>query len=161
MPANFYNDAATSTITGTLNVTSDARTGAVGKIVSDNGAFTSDGAGNITVTSMTGQSNMLPQTSTVTPPTLASNGTIATANLSISRVTTGGAVTGCILQAGTFAGQTIAVFNESGNSITMATAATSKVSSGTSNVISANTGNYYTWDSLVSPATWVCIGHGI
>jgi len=83
-------------------------------------------------------------------PSVASSGTISTANLGTSRVTTAGAVTGVIMAAGTIAGQTVIVVNESGNSITMAAAATSNVADGVSCVIAANRAMWFVWDSSTS-----------
>jgi hypothetical protein len=78
---------------------------------------------------------------------LASSGTITTSGLGVSRVTTSGAVTGVIMQAGTTNGQGCIVINESANSITMAASATSNVADGTSDVIAANTARRFVWDS--------------
>ncbi len=83
-------------------------------------------------------------------PTLSSSGTISTSGISASKVTTSGAVTGVILQAGTIDGQIVVVENTSGNSITMATAATSNVIDGTSDVIAANNARGYIWNSTNS-----------
>lgn len=126
----------------------------------DSGKITTDGAGNITVVGLQGLLQALPQ-NTGTAPTLASSGTIATAGLTTTRVTTGGAVTGVILAAGTKAGQVVMVVNESANSITMAAAATSNVQSGTTNVIPASAGAIYVWDSLASTPVWVCVARGV
>lgn len=76
---------------------------------------------------------------------LASSGTISTAGLDVSRVTTSGAVTGVILQAGTYNGQRVLVSNESGNSVTFAASGTSNVAAGTGAVIAANTSHLLVW----------------
>jgi hypothetical protein len=85
-------------------------------------------------------------------PALANNGTIATTNTPVSRVSPAGAVTGIILQAGVKAGQQCIVVNESANSITFAAAATSHVADGVSAVISAQRSMAFTWDT--STALW-------
>lgn len=74
-------------------------------------------------------------------------GTIATAGVGTSRVSTGGAVTGAILQAGTFAGQKCTVINESGNSITFDVVGTSHVADGNSAVIAGNRAMDFTWNT--------------
>lgn len=85
-----------------------------------------------------------------TAPSIGNNGTISTASLGSSRVTTAGAVTGIILQAGTAAGQTVIVVNESANTLTMAASGTSNVADGTSCVIAANRAMWFVWDSGTS-----------
>jgi hypothetical protein len=85
-----------------------------------------------------------------TSPTLASSGTIATANLGISRVSPSGAVTGVILESGTVSGQMIVVMNQSANQITFAAAATSHVIDGTSDIIAANNARLYMWNDANS-----------
>jgi hypothetical protein len=76
---------------------------------------------------------------------LTTGGSIATANISISRVTTSGAVTGVILASGTVSGQIVTVVNESANSITFAVSGTSHVADGTSDIIAANTARSFVW----------------
>jgi|SRR6266699_999373 len=80
-----------------------------------------------------------------TVPSIATSGTINTAGLGFSRVTTAGAVTGVILQAGTQQGQQVVVVNTSANSITFAVVGTSNVADGTSDVIAALTSARYSW----------------
>jgi hypothetical protein len=82
--------------------------------------------------------------------TIASSGTITTAGVDQARVTTSGAVTGVILQAGTYANQACVVVNESANSITFAAVGTSNVADGTSAVIAANRMMVFRWDSGTS-----------
>jgi hypothetical protein len=65
-------------------------------------------------------------------------------------LTTGGAVTGVILSAGTIDGQECVLVNTSANSITFATAATSNVADGTSAVIAANTRMSLTWSQTAA-----------
>lgn len=88
--------------------------------------------------------------SSASAASVASSGTITTAGLDVSRVTTSGAVTGVILQAGTYAGQYCTVINESANSITMAASGTSHVADGTSDVIAANSARRYVYDTGTS-----------
>jgi hypothetical protein len=125
-----------------------------GGLYADNGALSTDGAGNLIVASLVSGASIATKQNTGTAPTIATSGTISTAALGISRVTTGGAVTGVIMQAGTFAGQEVWVVNESANSITFAAVATSNVSNGVSGVIAALNGRKFVWDSLSTPAAW-------
>jgi len=85
-------------------------------------------------------------------PVLATNGTISTSGLGVTRVSPGGAVTGVILQAGTVAGQACTVINESvaANSITFAAAGTSNVADGTSAVLVGLRSMAFTWDTATS-----------
>lgn len=85
-----------------------------------------------------------------TAATIASSGTITTAGVDQARVTTSGAVTGVILQAGTYANQPCVVVNESANSITFAAVGTSNVADGTSAVIAANRCMIFRWDAGTS-----------
>jgi len=96
----------------------------------------------------------LPSYSVLRPPgqsdaatTVATSGTIFPTGLSVVRLTTGGAVTGVILDKGSSPGQTVTLVNESGNSITMAAAATSNVADGTSAVLAANRAFWLVWDT--------------
>lgn len=85
-------------------------------------------------------------------PVLASNGTIITAGVAVARVAPGGAVTGVILQSGSYGGQEVWVVNEStgANSVTFAAAATSNVADGTSSAIAGLTARKFVWDSVTS-----------
>jgi hypothetical protein len=83
------------------------------------------------------------------PAALATSGTIATAGVGASVVTTTGAVTSAVLQPGTASGQQVTVVNQSANSITFA-ATGSNVASGNSAIIAANTSRLFTWDSITS-----------
>lgn len=84
-----------------------------------------------------------------TAASIASSGTITTSNVGLARVTTSGAVTGVILQAGA-AGQIVTVVNESANSITMAVSGTSHVADGTSDIIAATSARRYVYDGGTS-----------
>lgn len=77
---------------------------------------------------------------------LATGNTITTAGLTTAQVTNTAAVTGIIMQAGTFDGQEITVLNRSGNSITFA-AASSNVSDGSSDVIAATSARRFVWSA--------------
>ena len=90
-----------------------------------------------------------------TPGTLASSGTISHNGKNYVRVTTGGAVTGVIMQKGRQDGQLLIIENVSANSITFATAATSFVRAGTSAVIAANSIAIATWNNNDSRWTFV------
>lgn len=82
-----------------------------------------------------------------TVPTLANNGTIATAGVHMSRVTTAGNVTGAILGGGVFDDQHVVVVNESGNTITFDVSGTSHVAGGTGVIIAANRSQLFVWDT--------------
>jgi hypothetical protein len=112
------------------------------------GQFTTFGALNA--------QNLLTLAQSGSAPSVATSGTIATANLGVSRVTTAGAVTGVILASGTVAGQLVIVVNESANTITFAAVGTSHVADGTSDVIAANTARMFVWDS--SNSRWYRCG---
>lgn len=132
-----------------------------GNIISDNGTFSTDGAGNLTATSVTaaikasgGNVNagtlQLVET-TAAAQSLANGNTITlAANTSVVRVTTAGAVTGIIMAANTAGnGQCVIVINTSGNTITFA-ASGSLVADGASAVIAANRCMFFVWDSTES-----------
>jgi Pectate lyase superfamily protein len=89
-----------------------------------------------------------------TAPATATSGTIATAGLGVSRVAPAGAVTSVVLQAGTVAGQTVTVVNESAaaNTITFnTTPATAHVAdSATEPAIAGLTARSFVWDSGTS-----------
>ena len=84
-------------------------------------------------------------------PDPGAGGTIATAGLVVSRVNPAAARSGCILQAGTQAGQVVWVVNEAAaNSITMAASGTSNVADGASDVVNGLTARCFVWDSSTS-----------
>lgn len=83
-------------------------------------------------------------------PTLASSGTITHSGSGTVVVTTGGAVTGAIVQVGTRPGQKLTVINNSANTITMAVVGTSNVANGTGCIISALAAITLTWNALDS-----------
>jgi hypothetical protein len=85
-------------------------------------------------------------------PALASNGTIATAGVAVARVAPAGAVTGAILQAGTYGGQEIWVINESAaaNTVTFAASGTSNVADGTSSAIAGLVARKFVWSSATN-----------
>ena len=109
-----------------------------------------EGALNFTAKAGVGFSHTISLGQSASAPSVASSGTITTANTGVSRVTTAGAVTAVVLQAGTVAGQVCIVVNESGNSITFAAAGTSNVADGVSAVIAANRAMWFVWDSGTS-----------
>ena len=85
-----------------------------------------------------------------TAQTVAAGNTITTANLGAARVTATGATGTLILQAGTVAGQTITVINESAFTLTFNTAGTSHVADGASDAILTLTARTFTWDAGTS-----------
>lgn len=119
----------------------------VNKIVSlPNGAtlnFYSDAYSTLTASySANGKAPIVSATS----PDPGAGGTIATAGLNVSLVTPASARTGIILQAGTYNGQEVTVINQSAsNSLTMATAGSSNVADGTSDVIAALKAAVFRW----------------
>lgn len=82
---------------------------------------------------------------------LTTGGTIPTAGLYETRIAPAAAVTGVILQAGTYPAQEIMVVNESiaANSATPAVAATSNIADGVSGAIAGLTAKGYIWNSVV------------
>lgn len=95
-----------------------------------------------------------PRTGTV--PTLAGSGTVSHNGCGVSIVTTGGAVTGIIVQVGTVHGQELTIVNASANTITMAAAATSNVAGGTAAIVPANAALKLIWNALDS--RWYDVG---
>lgn len=85
-------------------------------------------------------------------PALATNGTITSAAVGVARVAPASAVTGIVLQSGTFAGQECAVINQSTtlNSITFAASGTSHVASGTACIIAGLTAKKFVWNTATS-----------
>ena len=63
------------------------------------------------------------------------------------RLNPAGNITGVILAPGNRNGQMIVLFNESGNTITFAAAATSHVADGATTAIPASTGRLLVWNS--------------
>ena len=104
--------------------------------------------------------NVMTAVQSPTSPAIATNGQVATAGLSVSRVNPAGAVTGITVQAGTVAGQLIAVVNEAvaANTLTLnTTPATANVAdSATETAISGLTARLYVWDT--STALWYRVG---
>lgn len=122
------------------------------QIKSDNGAVSTDGAGNATVgTLATSQ-----QTGVVT--TLANGNTLTPGSTGVLRVTAAAAVTGLILAAGARAGQQVTVVHEgvAANTLTFAASGTSNVADGTSDVITGPSARAFVWDSVT--ALWYKIG---
>ncbi len=85
-----------------------------------------------------------------TAPDVADNGTIATANVTVARVQPAGSRTGVILEAGTVAGQKLVVENNSANTITFATAATSNVADGATSPIPALCCRTFYWSAAAT-----------
>lgn len=82
----------------------------------------------------------------------AGSGTIATAGVGVARTSPASAITGVILAAGAFAGQTCLVVNEAvvANSVTFAASGTSNVANGVGEVIPGLSAKLYIWDSGTS-----------
>jgi hypothetical protein len=79
----------------------------------------------------------------------ASSGTITTSGVGVARVAPTGNITGVVLQAGTLAGQTIFVVNESAFTVTFA-ASSSNVADAATSAIPANSARHFVWDSSTS-----------
>ncbi len=91
-----------------------------------------------------------------TIPTLASSGTVTHNGCGVAIVTTGGAVTGAIVQVGSKDGQHLAIVNTSANTITMAAAGTSNVAGGTAAIVPASAALLLVWSA--SQSRWYDIG---
>jgi hypothetical protein len=96
-----------------------------------------------------------PQETVGTVMTITNNATIPSGS-GIVRVTTAGAVTGIILQAGLFAGQTVTVIHEgaAANTITFAAVATSNVMDGVADVLTGPSARIFVWDPLFATPSW-------
>lgn len=83
---------------------------------------------------------------------LAGSGTISTVSTNYVRLAPAAAVTGIILQAGTYHGQVIVVQNTSAaaDTITFAASGTSNVADGASAVITGPSQKMFVWDSVTS-----------
>lgn len=81
---------------------------------------------------------------------IATNGTITTAGVFVARVAPAAAVTGVVLQAGSFGSQEVWVLNESAaaSSVTFAASATSNVADGTSSALAGLTARKFVWNSV-------------
>lgn len=131
-----------------------------GTIISDNGLFSTDGAGNLTATSIIAAINAsggnintgtLQLVTTTNTAQVLSNGNTITlpANTSVVRVNPGAAVTGIILPTGTINGQIIVVINiaAAADTVTFAAAATSHVADGVAAVITGPAMKVFVWDT--------------
>lgn len=76
------------------------------------------------------------------------NGNTIVTNITVSRVNPAGNVTGIILQKGNAPGQEVTVINESAFTVTFAAVGTSFVANGTAEVIAANSGRRYLWNTV-------------
>lgn len=83
---------------------------------------------------------------------IASNGTITTQAIGFARFAPAAAVTGLIMEAGFYHGQTIVVANTSAaaDTMTFAASGTSNVADGTSAVITGPSQKMFVWDSVSS-----------
>lgn len=108
--------------------------------------------GNLSATSSLLLSSGIYYKVSATTPAIANDGTIATANVSVARVTPAGAVTGIIIGAGAADGQQLVVVNNGAgaSTLTMATAATSNVADGTACVIAGLTARSFVWDNTAA-----------
>ena len=171
MSINSYENGTapdTTVIVGSLIVQSEPGQGSLSSVSFDGGAFTTDGAGNVShMGNMSPNSIIGAQSATAfvpasgggaggTIPTVAANGT----GLTETRIAPAGAVTGAILQAGTKGGQIIVVTNESAaaSTVTFAAVATSNVAGGVTDSIAGLHAHMFIWDSLSTPAAWFMVG---
>lgn len=118
--------------------------------------FFSDAGVTITMQMLAG---ILALGQSATTPDPGNAGTIATANLGITRVTPAAARTGVILAAGTQPGQLVIVRNEAAqaNSITFAASGTSNVSDGVNDIILGGQDALYEWSSAAN--LWVRVNN--
>lgn len=95
-------------------------------------------------------SNIMTAVESAAAPAVITGGTINTAGLGSSRVSPAGAVTGVILQPGTFPGQEVWVVNEAvaANTVTFAASGTSNVADGAAAAIAGLTARKFVWDSV-------------
>lgn len=109
-------------------------------------AFYSDAY--VTLTGQVKNGNFVPPVS-ATAVAIGAAGTIATANIGVSRVSPVAARTGCILAAGTLNGQQCWVTNEAvvGNYIQFDVAATSNVADGINTIIPGLSARLFIWDN--------------
>lgn len=91
-----------------------------------------------------------------TVPTIANSGTFTHNNCGTMVVTTGGAVTGTIVQLGTYHGQMLTLINNSANTITMAAAGTSNVAAGVAAIVPATAALSLVYNALDSK--WYDVG---
>ena len=124
-----------------------------GNLSSDNGNFSTDGNGNVSIGTLKeavnqGTAQALSTGNTITLP----------ANTGIVRVSAAAAVTGIILPAGTIDGQTITVIHISAaaNTITFAASGTSHVADGASDVITGPSCRVFKWSAQDS--LWYKVG---
>jgi hypothetical protein len=86
-----------------------------------------------------------------TVATIATSGTISfSPGQSVIRVTSAGAITAVVLQAGAVPGQIVIVVNEGAYSMTPAVAATSNIANGVTAVINTLTAMAFVWDSVTA-----------
>lgn len=146
-------------VAGTVSLRRADVTGAMHDALTMNqatGALTSqDGH---TVNGVLAANGTLTGAQSATAAVIATSGTIATAGVVVARVAPAAAVTGVILEAGTYAGQMCWVVNESAaaDSVTFAASGTSNVADGTSDVIDGLTARLFVWDS--GAALWFRAG---
>jgi len=136
-------DSATSYLYMNCTYSSTISTGGTGHILFASGSGNCTLGANLT---LYGAFKLAQSSSAVA---ITNNYAIATASLGVSRVNPGGNVTGVTLSAGTSAGQTVAVVNESAYTITFA-ASSSNVADGSSDVIAAKSAAWFLWDSGTS-----------
>jgi len=122
-----------------------------GNLNSDNGNFSTDGAGNVAYNGIKGQG----ETAAGSLQTLAANGNTITlvANTLIRHITGASAFTGLILTVGTEAGQQLILVNDSANAQTFAASGTSNVAEGTGANVPANGKLVLVWSANLS--LWV------
>ena len=105
---------------------------------------------------MGGALYMTPATMSGTQPTIANGGTFTHSGSGVVQVTTGGAVTGTIVELGTHPGQILLLVNNSANTITMAAVGTSNVAGGVGAIVPANAALLLAWNHLNS--RWYDVG---
>jgi len=143
MTLQSYSNPSLVDIYGAVSVSKDNNTGQAGNLTVEGTGTVSSGlvvTSGITVDTVQGGQS-------ATAVVLATSGTISTA-ARISRIAPTAAVTSCVLQSGTAAGQTVIVVNEgvAGSSATFAASASSLVALGAV-VVSGLKSTQFVWDT--------------
>jgi hypothetical protein len=96
--------------------------------------------------SVTGEASG-PMIASTSAPAISNGATLTAGLTDVIRVAPGAAVTGVILTAGAFAGDTVIIINEAAaaNSVTFAAQGTSRVADGVSSVIAGLTARRFVW----------------
>lgn len=135
---------------GGVGVSNNSTTSNQGNIIEGCTANTSNATNPITA--ITSGAWMSTDLESLTAPIIVNGNTITTSGLATSRVAPGGAVTGIVLQKGSYQGQKCTVINESaaGSTVTFAVVGTSFVADGVSCVLAGLRQMVFAWDTSTS-----------